>query len=120
MARSRTALTPTRRDAEVLAEVARVHTDPAIGHASADPAIGRASAMLTRLLDASALASIGSIGDNYDNALAESVIGFRKTECMCHEGPWRGVDDLELGTLSWMHWFQRNPAVQQHRQGFTS
>ena len=58
-----------------------------------------------RLLEAGALASIGSVGDSYDNALAESVIGLYKTECVHHEGPWRGVDDLELATSSWVHWF---------------
>jgi putative transposase len=58
-----------------------------------------------RLADAGALASIGTVGDSYDNALAESVIGLYKTECVRHEGPWRGVDDLELATLSWVHWF---------------
>lgn len=58
-----------------------------------------------RLGDAGAVASIGTVGDSYDNALAESVIGLYKTECVRHEGPWRGVDDLELATLSWVHWF---------------
>jgi putative transposase len=61
-----------------------------------------------RLLDAGALASIGSVGDSYDNALAESVIGLYKTECVRHIGPWRGVDDLELATLSWVHWFNND------------
>jgi putative transposase len=61
-----------------------------------------------RLLDAGALASIGSVGDSYDNALAESVIGLYKTECIRHEGPWRGVEDLELATLSWVHWFNND------------
>jgi putative transposase len=60
-----------------------------------------------RLLDAGALASIGSVGDSYDNALAESTIGLYKAECVRHEGPWRGVDDLELATLSWVHWFNQ-------------
>ncbi|MGH3550382.1 MAG: IS3 family transposase [Pseudonocardiaceae bacterium] len=58
-----------------------------------------------RLLDAGALTSIGTVADSYDNALAESVIGLYKTECVHREGPWRGVDDLELATLSWVHWF---------------
>ena len=58
-----------------------------------------------RLLDAGAVASIGTVGDSYDNALAESLIGLYKTECVRPEGPWRGVDDLELGTLDWVHWF---------------
>ena len=63
--------------------------------------------------DAGALASIGSVGDSYDNALAESVIGLYKTECVRHDGPWRGVDDLELATLSWVHWFNTQPAALQ-------
>jgi putative transposase len=50
-------------------------------------------------------ASIGTVGDSYDNALAESNIGLYKAECVYHEGPWRGVDDLELATLNWVHWF---------------
>ncbi len=58
-----------------------------------------------RLLDAGALASIGSVGDSYDNAMAESTIGLYKTECTYREGPWRGLEDLELATLSWVHWF---------------
>ena len=58
-----------------------------------------------RLLDAGAVASIGTVGDSYDNALAESTIGLYKAECARREGPWRGVDDLELATLGWVHWF---------------
>lgn len=58
-----------------------------------------------RLEDAGALASIGTVGDSYDNALAESTIGLYKTELVRHEGPWRGVEDLELATLGWVHWF---------------
>ena len=61
-----------------------------------------------RLADAGALASIGSVGDSYDNAMAESVIGLYKTECVRHDGPFRSVDDLELATLSWVHWFNTN------------
>jgi putative transposase len=58
-----------------------------------------------RLLDAGAVASIGTVADSYDNAEAESLIGLYKTECTKQNGPWRGVDDLELATLSWVHWF---------------
>jgi putative transposase len=58
-----------------------------------------------RLADAGAVASIGSVGDSFDNALAESTIGLYKTECIHHEGPWRGVDDVELATLNWVWWF---------------
>jgi len=58
-----------------------------------------------RLAEAGAIASIGTVGDSYDNAMAESVIGLYKTECVRHDGPFRTVDDLELATLSWVHWF---------------
>ena len=58
-----------------------------------------------RLADAGAVASIGSVGDSFDNALAESVIGLYKNECVKPDGPFRTVDDLELATLSWVHWF---------------
>jgi putative transposase len=58
-----------------------------------------------RLTDVGAVASIGTVGDSYDNAMAESVIGLYKTECVRHDGPFRTVDDLELATLGWVHWF---------------
>ena len=58
-----------------------------------------------RLTAAGAVASIGTVGDSYDNALAESVIGLYKNECVKQDGPFRTTDDLELGTLSWVHWF---------------
>ncbi len=60
------------------------------------------------LADAGALASIGTVGDSYDNAMAESIIGLYKTECVRHDGPFRTVDDLELATLSWVHWFNEH------------
>jgi putative transposase len=58
-----------------------------------------------RLADAGALASIGTVGDSYDNAMAESTIGLYKAELVWHEGPWRGVDDLELATADYVWWF---------------
>ena len=61
-----------------------------------------------RLLDAGAVASIGSIGDSFDNALAESVVGLYKTECVWHDGPWRDVHHLELGTCDWVSWFNNS------------
>jgi putative transposase len=61
-----------------------------------------------RLADAGAVASIGSVGDSYDNAEAESLIGLYKTECVRRDGPFRTVEDLELATLSWVHWFNHN------------
>ena len=59
----------------------------------------------SRLADAEALPSIGSVGDSYDNALAESTIGLYKTECVNFEGPWRTVEELELATLLWVDWY---------------
>lgn len=49
--------------------------------------------------------SVGSRGDSYDNALAESINGLYKTELVRNRGPWRGLDDLELATLEWVDWF---------------
>jgi putative transposase len=49
--------------------------------------------------------SVGSRGDSYDNAVAESTIGLYKTELIRRRGPWRGVEDLELATLDYVHWF---------------
>ena len=58
-----------------------------------------------RLAEAGARPSIGSVGDSYDNALAESVIGLFKTELIRPRGPWRGPDAVELATLEWVDWF---------------
>ena len=62
----------------------------------------------SRLADAGALASIGTVGDSYDNAQAESLIGLYKLECVRRDGPWKGCDDLELATLNWVTWFNEN------------
>jgi len=61
-----------------------------------------------RLADAGAIASIGTVGDSYDNAMAESVVGLYKNECVKIDGPFRTVDELELATLDWVHWFNEN------------
>lgn len=58
-----------------------------------------------RLLEARLQASIGTVGDSYDNALAETVNGLYKAELVYWEGPWKGADDLELATLGWVDWF---------------
>jgi putative transposase len=49
--------------------------------------------------------SVGSVGDSFDNALAETIIGLFKTEVIRRQGPWRGIDDVEMATLTWVHWF---------------
>jgi putative transposase len=65
-----------------------------------------------RLDEIGAAPSIGTIGDSYDNALAESTIGLFKTELhrnpaalARNRGPWRGLDDLEIATCGWVSWF---------------
>ena len=58
-----------------------------------------------RLAAAGIEASVGSRGDAYDNAMAESVIGLFKTEVIRHGGPWRSLDDVEFATLEWVAWF---------------
>jgi transposase InsO family protein len=58
-----------------------------------------------RLAEAGIEPSVGSRGDSYDNALAESVIGLFKTELIRQAGPWRGLDDVEYATLEWVAWF---------------
>jgi putative transposase len=65
-----------------------------------------------RLADVGADPSIGTVGDSYDNAMAESVMGLFKTELhrnpaalAANGGPWRGLDDLETATCAWVSWF---------------
>ena len=58
-----------------------------------------------RLAEAGIEPSVGSVGDPYDNALAESVIGLFKTEVIWRRGPWRTVEDVEFATLEWVDWF---------------
>jgi putative transposase len=58
-----------------------------------------------RLAEAGIAPSVGSRGDAYDNALAESVIGLFKTEVIQRRGPWRNLDTVEFATLTWVDWF---------------
>lgn len=58
-----------------------------------------------RLADAGIAPSVGSRGDSYDNALAESVIGLFKTEVIQRRGPWRSLEAVEFATLEWIDWF---------------
>ena len=58
-----------------------------------------------RLQAAQLTASVGTTGDSYDNALAETVNGLYKTEVIHHQKPWRRMVDVELATLNWVDWF---------------
>jgi putative transposase len=58
-----------------------------------------------RLAEEGAVASVGSRGDSYDNALAEAVNGLYKAELIRRWGPWRGAEQVELATLAWVQWW---------------
>ena len=58
-----------------------------------------------RLTEAGFNASVGSVGDSYDNALAETINGLYKAEVIHKNGPWKGLDDVERATLTWVEWF---------------
>jgi len=60
-----------------------------------------------RLADEGAVASVGSRGDSYDNALAEAVNGLYKAELIGRQGPWRTADQVELATLEWVAWWNQ-------------
>ena len=60
-----------------------------------------------RLAEAGLESSVGSRGDSYDNALAESVIGLYKTEVIRQRGPWQDLETVEFATLDWVDWFNR-------------
>ena len=58
-----------------------------------------------RLAESGIEPSVGSTGDSYDNALAESINGLYKAEVIHRRGPWRNVEDVEFATLEWVDWF---------------
>ena len=65
-----------------------------------------------RLADAGIAPSVGSRGDSYDNALAESVIGLFKTEVIRRLGPWRHLEAVEFATLAWVDWFNHRRLLE--------
>jgi putative transposase len=65
-----------------------------------------------RLADAGIELSVGSRGDAYDNALAESVIGLFKTEVIRRRGPWRSLEAVEFATLDWVDWFNHRRLLE--------
>ena len=67
-----------------------------------------------RLAETGAINSVGSKGDSYDNALAETMIGLYKAELARNRGPWRGLDDLEYATLEWVDWFNHRRLFEAH------
>lgn len=65
-----------------------------------------------RLADAGVEPSVGSVGDSYDNALAETVNGLYKAEVIWRCGPWRSVADVEYATLEWVDWFNNHRLLE--------
>ena len=65
-----------------------------------------------RLAEAGAVTSVGSVGDSYDNALAETIIGLYKTELIRRRGPWKGIDQVEYATLEWVDWFNHRRLLE--------
>ena len=56
--------------------------------------------------------SVGSVGDSYDNALAETINGLFKAEIIHRRGPWRGMEAVEFATLEWVDWFNNRRLLE--------
>jgi transposase InsO family protein len=65
-----------------------------------------------RLAECGIRASVGSTGDSYDNAMAESIIGLFKTEVIWQRGPWKSVEAVEFATLEWVDWFNNRRLLE--------
>ncbi len=65
-----------------------------------------------RLAEAGIERSVGTVGDSYDNALAETINGLFKTEVVHSRGPWRNVEAVEFATLEWVDWFNKRRLLQ--------
>jgi putative transposase len=108
---SRSLRTDVVLDALEQALYARPDTDGLIHHSD------RGSQYLSicyteRLAEAGIEPSVGSVGDSYDNALAESVIGLYKTEVIRQRGPWRHLEAVEFATLEWVDWFNNRRLLE--------
>jgi putative transposase len=90
---------------------ARPHDDKLVHHS--DRGTQYVSIRYTeRLAEAGIERSVGSVGDSYDNALAETINGLYKTEVIRRSGPWRTVDDVEYATLVWVDWFNNRRLLE--------
>ena len=65
-----------------------------------------------RLAEAGIEPSVGSVGDSYDNALAETINGLYKTEVIHPRGPWRSFEAVEYATLEWVDWFNNRRLLE--------
>ena len=90
---------------------ARGDTDDLVHHS--DRGVQYLSIRYTeRLAEAGIEPSVGSVGDSYDNALAETIIGRYKTEVIHHSGPWRNMEHVEFETLKWVDWFNNQRLLE--------
>ncbi len=65
-----------------------------------------------RLAEAGIEPSVGSVGDSYDNALAETINGLYKAEVIHRRGPWRNFEAVEFATLEWVDWFNHRRLLE--------
>jgi transposase InsO family protein len=65
-----------------------------------------------RLAEAGLVPSVGSVGDSYDNALAETINGLYKAEVIHRRGPWRSLEAVEYVTLEWVDWFNNRRLLE--------
>ena len=65
-----------------------------------------------RLAEAGIEPSVGSVGDSYDNALAETINGLYKAEVIHRRGPWRGFEAVEFATIEWVDWFNNRRLLE--------
>src|SRR6185295_8661828 len=65
-----------------------------------------------RLVEAGLVPSVGSVGDSYDNALAETINGLYKAEVIHRRGPWRSLEAVEYATLEWVDWFNNRRLLE--------
>ena len=65
-----------------------------------------------RLAEAGIEPSVGSVGDSYDNALAETINGLYKAELIHRRGPWRSFEAVEFATLEWVDWFNHRRLLE--------
>ena len=65
-----------------------------------------------RLAEAGIEPSVGSVGDSYDNALAETINGLYKTEVIRRRGPWRSLEAVEFATLEWVDWYNNRRLLE--------
>ncbi len=108
---SRSLRTDLALDALEQALYARPTTDTLVHHS--DRGAQYLSIRYTeRLAEAGIEPSVGSVGDSYDNALAESVIGLYKTEVIRRRGPWRDLEGVEFATLEWVDWFNHRRLLE--------